>query len=800
MIVSLKWLKEYIDLEGVSTEEIVEKLTTSGSEVDEVIDKTSEFENIVVGLVESVVKHPNADKLSLCKVSDGAETFSVVCGAPNVAAGQKIPFAKVGAIIPNGKFKIKSAKIRGEKSFGMICAEDELGLGDDHSGIMVLEENTIVGHPISKALKLDDVILDIAITPNRADSLSHIGLARDLAALFNTKIKYPNTKIDHKLSSKNNFAEVIIDNTDRCPRYSAIVVNNINVKESPEWLKDKLISIGLRPINNIVDVTNFVLHEMGQPLHAFDLHKLEEHKIIVKNSTDNFEFVTLDSKKRSMLPTDLMICDGIKPVAIAGVMGGENSEVTDKTTSLLIESAYFDPSSVRKTAKHLSLSSDASYRFERGTDPNGTLKAAIRAANLIVEISGGEIITDFIDVYPNPIEPKTVSVRFSRVNKILGFSISKIEIEKIFTGLEFEILKSDDEEISVSIPTFRHDIEREIDLIEEVVRIYGFDQVPPIDKLSISLIPKIDQSSFEDSLRNNLTALGFNEVVSNSLISDEKTINYDTSIKVLNPQSLEMSILRTSLIPGMLLNLSRNLKIKENNLRFFEIGDVFALFNKEIKSFDDFEENENLIIAMCGNKNSDEWYQKESYYDFHDLAGVLDNLFFNSGISGNLSEIVSEDENEIFEYSSTKVLKGENIAVSGKVKSSLLDKYEISNNVYIAEIKVDLLKKYSKDTKRYLPLLKFPKVYRDFGFILDKKISYNEVVKTINESSSDLLKKVNLFDIFISESIGSDKKSFAFQLEYYNDSRTLREDEIDKEFWKTIDSVKTKLNAELRGK
>ncbi len=293
MIVSLKWLKEYIDLEGITTEEIVDKLTTSGSEVDEVIDKTSEFENIIVGLVESVEKHPNADKLSLCKVSDGNESYSVVCGAPNVAAGQKVPFAKVGAIIPNGKFEIKSAKIRGEKSYGMICAEDELGLGDDHSGIMVLDENAIIGDPLSKALKLDDIILDVAITPNRADSLSHIGLARDLAALFNIKIKYPNTEIEHTISHKNQYAEIIIENIESCPRYSAIVIKDTVVKESPEWLKDKLISIGLRPINNIVDVTNFVLHEMGQPLHAFDLSKLEKSKIIVKNESDEFEFVTL---------------------------------------------------------------------------------------------------------------------------------------------------------------------------------------------------------------------------------------------------------------------------------------------------------------------------------------------------------------------------------------------------------------------------------------------------------------------------------------------------------------------------
>lgn len=799
MIISLKWLKEYINLDGISTEEIVDKLTTSGSEVDEVIDKVTDFNNIVVGEVQSVEKHQNADKLSVCKVFDGNEVFNVVCGAPNVAAGQKVPFAKVGAIIPNGKFEIKKAKIRGERSFGMICAEDELGLSEDHSGIMVLNENSTVGEPISKTLKLDDIILDIAITPNRADSLSHIGIARDLAALFNTKIIYPDTEIEYSVSDKNENAQVIIENTSSCPRYSAVVVKNITVQESPEWLKEKLISIGLRPINNIVDVTNFVLHEMGQPLHAFDLNQLELNKIVIKDSEDKAEFTTLDSKKRSMLQTDLMICDGVKPVAIAGVMGGENSEVTTKTTDILIESAYFNPSSVRKTAKHLSLSTDASYRFERGTNPNGTIQAAVRAAKLIIDTCGGEIIREFIDVYPEKIIPKTVSVRFKRINKILGFAIEKSVIEKIFLGLEFDIISSTDEDITVSIPTFRHDIEREIDLVEEIVRIYGFDNVPPIDKLSISLIPKVDQTSFEDSLRNVLSTLGFNEVISNSLVSDEKTIAYDESIKVLNPQSAEMSRLRTSLIPGMLLNISRNLKIKENNLRFFEIGDVFRLLNKDINSFNDFNENENLIIALCGNSINDEWYQKELETDFYDLAGTLNNLFSKLGFSDLIDEKVNEKGNDHFDFSIDKIISGKILGTGGKVSKNLLQKFEINKDVFLFELNIEPIKQLLREDIKYKALLKYPKVYRDFGFILDKKISYNEVVKTINESSSDLLKKVKLFDIFESETMGAGKKSLAFQLEYYNESRTLRDDEIDQEFWKTIETVKSKLNAELRG-
>jgi phenylalanyl-tRNA synthetase beta chain len=795
LIISLKWLKEYIDLDGISADEIVEKLTTSGSEVDEVVDQSAEFENIVIGRIESVAKHPDADRLSICKVSDGTDIFNVVCGAPNVAAGQNVPFAKVGAIIPNGKFEIKNAKIRGEKSFGMICAEDELGISDNHDGIMVLDDELNVGDSFSNALNYNDVILDIAITPNRADSLSHIGIARDLAAIFNRKMNYPEIVSDFRVFDKNEYAEVIIENEIGCPRYSAVVVKDIVVKESPEWLKEKLISIGSRPINNIVDVTNFVLHEMGQPLHAFDLDLLGKKKIVVKNNSGEVKFTTLDSKERSMLPTDLMICDGEKSVAIAGVMGGENSEVSNDTTNILIESAYFDPSVVRKTAKHLGLSTDASYRFERGTNPNGTLEAAIRAAQIIKETTGGEIIKDVIDVYPNVIETKNVSVRFSRIEKILGFSIDEEKVVDILTGLEFKIENKNEMSLTVSVPTFRHDIEREIDLIEEIVRIYGFDGIPPIERISVALKKQMDEAEFEDDIRNQLTSIGFNEVISNSLISDDKTINYAQSIKVLNPQSTEMSRLRTSLIPGMLLNISRNLKVKESNLRFFEIGEVFSKNSEKLSSFEDFEENENLIIAVCGNKQNTEWYQKEAEFDYYDLMGAVKSILSTLRVRDDFSE----SSNDEFEYFVESRLNKKLLGKGGKVNNELLDKFEISKDVYLFEINLEKLKSSTNNSSSYKSLLKYPKVYRDFGFILDKKISYNVVVKTIKDSSSKLLKNVNLFDIFESESLGADKKSLAFQLEYYDNDRTLRDEEIDAEFWKTIETVKTKLNAELRG-
>ncbi|MFZ1290600.1 MAG: phenylalanine--tRNA ligase subunit beta [Melioribacteraceae bacterium] len=798
MIVSLNWLKDYIDLDGISVAEIVDKLTTSGSEVEEVLDKSSDFKNIIVAKVEEVKKHPNADKLSVCKVNDGNKIYDVVCGAPNVKAGQTVAFAKVGAIIQNGNFEIKEAKIRGEKSSGMICAEDELGLSEDHSGIMVLDENLKIGEPLAKALNMDDVILEVAITPNRSDELSHIGLVRDLSAIFNKELKLPKIQTEFKVVEKNKFAEIEIENLQACPRYSGIVVKKVKVGESPNWLKDKLNKIGLRPINNIVDITNFVLHEVGQPIHAFDLDKISGSKIIVKNFIGEGKFTTLDSKERNMLPSDLMICDAEKPIAIAGVMGGENSEVTLETKNILIESAYFNPSSVRKTAKHLGLSSDASYRFERGIDPNGTLFAGLRTAELIQQIAGGEIISEVIDIYPNKIEEKILSVRFSRIEKILGFKISQEKIKSILTGLKFEITNQSEEKIEVKIPTFRNDIEREIDLIEEIVRIFGLDEIPPVQKISLSLEKKIDETEFENLIKNKLVALEFNEVISNSLLSDEKIIGNTNPIKVLNPQSTEMSTLRTSLLPGILLNISRNIKVKETNLRFFEIGEIFFTNNNAINNFEDFEENQNLILAISGESINSAWYQKSQNFDFYDLIGFNDKILSSLNLSGNFEKVFDCDKN-IFEFGFTQKINNKIVGFGGKVNQSVLEKFDIGKDVFVVEYNLSEIRNLDRLLKKNIPLLKYPKVYRDFSFILDKKITYFEVLSTIKESSSNLLKNVNLFDIFESESIGWDKKSLAFQLEYFEETRTLREEEIDADFWKTIEAVKTKFNAELRG-
>lgn len=799
MKISLNWLKDYIDLSGISINEIIEKITFAGLEVEEVIDQSKNFENIIVGYVKESKKHPNANKLSLCIVNDGEKDFNVVCGAPNVAAGQKVPFAKVGAIIPNGNFKIEKAKIRGEVSEGMICSEKELGISDNHEGIMVLDSSLKEGMNFSDAMNLNDVIMEINITPNRADALSHIGVARDLAAIFNRELKYPEIVLNESKKKSSEIASVEIRDAKNCPRYVGKVVTNVEIKESPEWLKRKLKSIGLRPINNVVDVTNFILYEIGQPLHAFDLDKLNERKIVVRTANEGEKFVTLDSKERNLKPTDLMICDAARSVAIAGVMGGENSEVTNSTKNVLIESAYFNPSSIRKTAKHLALSTDASYRFERGTDYNITVWAARRAAQLIQETAGGEIASGEIDAYPNPIPQRKTFVRFERITKILGYKIDENEVERILIKLGFEITSKDQNKIELNIPSYRNDVEREIDIIEEVARIYGYNNIPEVNKISITLEEKVDHSQFDDNARNIFNALGFYEILTNSMLSESIAKQFGNAIAVLNPQSSEMSHIRASLLPGMLQTISNNLKVNEKDLQLFEIGKIFTQINEQIKSFDDFKEEEYLLAAITGKTSRAVWYEKEREYDFYDLTGFTKS-FLNKTLPGVSFQFTkSNEEKAYYEFHLQIVADNKVIGRLGKVKNEIADQFDVNQNVYVVEINLDQLKQIEIPKKRFEELLKFPKVYRDFAFVLDQEIESEEVIKLIKESASNLLHNVNLFDIFQSESLGKGKKSLAFQLEYYDTQKTLTEEEVEKDFRKLINIIETKFNAQLRG-
>lgn len=799
MKISLNWLSDYIEFDDLSTEEIAEIITKAGLEVDEIIDNKKVYKNFVVGFVKETKKHPNADKLTVCVVNDGTEDFTVVCGAPNVQTGQKIAFAKVGAIIPNGQFEIKKAKIRGEVSTGMICSESELGISDNHEGILVLDSSLKEGTDLAKAIGLDDVTFEIDLTPNRADALSHIGIARDLAASLNRPFKLPELNLQEINEESSVYAKVSIEDEEGCPRYIGKVVRNVTVKESPEWLKKKLTSIGLRPINNIVDVTNYVLHEIGQPLHAFDLDLLEGNEIVVRQAGDQKKFVTLDSKERELVTTDLMICDGNKPVAFAGIMGGENSEVTSNTKNILIESAYFNPSRIRKTAKRIGLSTDASYRFERGTDIEITIWAARRAAQLIGEIADGNVCIGELDVYPKKYQPKIVGLRFDRLNKIMGFTIEKKKVTDIIKNLGIKVTSETEEKLTAEIPAFRPDIEREIDLIEEVARINGYDNVPEIDDIKVVLEKNVDQSKYVDNLRDKLVGLGFNEIITNSLLNNERNIPFGKPISLMNPQSKEMSHLRTSLMPGALQTISNNLKVREQNLSLFEIGHTFENIGKnEVKSFDDISEKEMLLMIMTGKFNEDEWYAKSTDVSIFNLKGTVEELLHKLEV---LPSVKTEYGKEVKGLKNTLVYSYKNVDICkiGQVEENLLKEYDIEQDVFAAEINIDELKKIEIKEKVFTQLLKYPKVIRDCAFVLDNKINNFEVEKTIKESSSKLLKNIKLFDIFESDSLGEGKKSLAFQLEYYDSSRTLTEEEVEKDFWNAIETVKRKLNAQLRG-
>lgn len=800
MKLSLNWLKEYVDLTGITVDEIVSNLTMSGLEVEDVIDQLKIYEKFVVGLVKETEKHPNADKLTVCKVFDGKNDLQVICGAPNVKAGQKVVFAPIGTFIPNGEFEIKKAKIRGVESLGMICAEDELNLSDDHSGIMVLDENFNAGEKISEVLNLNDTILEIAITPNRPDALSHIGVARDLAAIFNREFKVPELSLNETGPSINDLVAVEVLDSDNCPRYFAKVVTDVEIKESPLWLKNRLEKIGLRPINNVVDVTNFILHEVGQPLHAFDLDQLSKKKIIVKSTNTETKFTTLDLKERKLLPGTLMICDGEKEVAIAGVMGGENSEITSSTKNILIESAYFNPSSIRKTSKSLGLSTDSSYRFERGTDPNITKFAAERAAQLISEISGGKVAKGIIDVYPNVIPPKEVELRFSRTSKILGYDINHEKIKNILSKLGMGLKVINEDKILLSVPTFRPDIEREIDIIEEIARINGYDNIPTVSKINITLEKKHDETDFDEKVRVVASSLGFFEMINNPLQSQSEASLTGSAIKISNPLSADMEYLRTSLLSGALLTISKNLRQGVKDLKLFEIGNVFNKLSKEtITSFDDISEKQSLIFILSGLDTVKTWQTDEKKVDIYKLKGYVNSFISKIALDNVLIDSYYSSANEIYAYYLTKSFKDKVIGIGGKVNSDVLRKFDISQDIYCFEFDLDLLKSIQSKSKQYIEPLKFPKVVRDFAFVMDKSVKYLDLRNFILNNSSDLLKEVELFDIFESDSLGKDKKSLAFTLQFYDESRTLTEQEVEKDFSNLITLITKEFNAKLRG-
>lgn len=801
-------MKNYIDID-VKPEEIKEKLTMLGFEVENVEYLGEKFKNFYVGEVLEVNKHPNADKLTVCKVNLGKDIFQIICGAPNVAVGQKVPVALVGAVIPRNQhdpegkpFVLTKAKIRGVDSYGMICSEYELGLGDDKEGIMVLEPDAKIGQPLAEYFGLDDIIYDVSVTPNRPDCLSHIGIARELALAFGLKLKKPEVKVNESDRKISDYASVEIVDVENCPRYSTRVVLNVKVGPSPKWLQNYLKSVGLRPINNIVDITNFVLYEIGHPLHAFDYDKLAGHKIIVRRAQGGEAFITLDGKVRTLRNDTLMICDAEKPVAIAGVMGGQNSEITEQTRNVLIESAYFNPINIRRTSKYLGLSTDASYRFERGADPNALIWALDRAAQLMAEIAGGEVLKGVIDIYPVKIEPKIISLRFSRLNSIIGFEIPKDEVVKIIEGLELEILKHSVDGLTVRVPTFRPDLEREIDLIEEVARVYGYDKIP--DKMnSVIYFPTEEiKPDFHELVRERLIGAGFKEIVTNSMLDEGKASIFGNNfVKVLNPISREMSALRTSLIPSALDVVRRNFGYGVKDLKLFEIGKVFRTATDEDEKprfVGNYIEEERILILMTGKAEPISYDIKDRNFDIFDLKGEIERLF-RAIFLENYRFIYYSNGDKIAELKIDVEIGGKYAGRLVKASDEILRKFDIEADVYIAEIDFGLMCESSRiEQRHYEELPKFPSVYRDLAFVVDENLPVGEVEKAIKEKMGEVLKSIRLFDIYRGDKIGAGKKSVAFSLEILSSHKTLTDEEVNGIIQSVIRHMEQKFGAKLR--
>lgn len=799
MNISYTWLKDYINID-LPADEVDNKLTLLGLEVDAVEHIGSSLNGVVVGEVLECTQHPNADRLKVCQVNNGEETVQIICGASNVAAGQKVFVAKVGAELPikleNGKnLVIKKAKLRGEESKGMICAEDELGLGDDHEGIMVLDNSLEPGTPIHEVVELfEDTVFEIAITPNRPDATSHIGVARDLAAVTETPLNKPEIIVDTSPIEGEELDIQILD-TQKCHRFVGKLIKNVTIKESPSWLKNRLTAIGLRPINNVVDITNFVMFELGQPLHAYDYDQVGGKKIIVQSFDKETKFTTLDDVERKVPAGSLFICDGEKAVGIAGVMGGQNSEVSPETTNILLEAAYFDPSTTRKTAKTLALQTDASYRFERGIDPNLAPVAAQRAAELIAELGEGELIKGSMDVHPVVTQAITLELRTSFLNRMLGTTLATKEAADILSRLEFEILSSDENGLTCSVPTFRPDVEREIDLVEEVGRVMDFNTIPSPTHVDF-IIP--DPIPFHEKLlqRASKAAVmsGFKEIYTNSLLPQEKAVLYaaeDDLVSTLNPVSQEMTTLRPSMIHGFLQSAAYNFNRSAQTIRFFEIGHTFK--KTEVGNWvEGVTEEIKLFLGLGGTTGAEHWNQKPAPITSFELASATDSILTALGLTFEKSL----DDQGALVYKT----KGEEIAVLSSISNDLKKVYDLEHPVYVAEINLSTAEVLLEKTgeKGYTPVPKFPVFEFDLAVVVAADTPAASLMNTIKSKAGKLLTDINIFDVFEGESIGAGNKSIAFRLNFLDPNKTLNIKDVEPIIQKVLKVLDKEFSAKLR--
>ncbi|WP_203256956.1 phenylalanine--tRNA ligase subunit beta [Hyunsoonleella ulvae] len=809
MKISYNWLRQFINIEW-TPEQTSEILTDLGLEVEGLEKYQSVkggLEGVVVGKVLTCKKHPNADKLKITTVDLGADApVQIVCGAPNVAAGQKVPVATVGTTLyaKDGEaWKIKKGKIRGEESLGMICAEDELGLGESHDGIMVLDETLNVGTPAADIFEIEnDTVFEIGLTPNRADAMSHYGTARDLkAGLLQKEVKVELiTPSVSAFNVENRTLKMDVDVIDKAlaHRYCGVTISGIKVTESPQWLQHKLKAIGLSPINNIVDVTNYVLHELGQPLHAFDANKIEGDKIEVKTLKQGTKFITLDGVERELHEEDLMICDAEKPICIAGVFGGLDSGVNEKTKSIFLESAYFNPVSVRKTAKRHGLNTDASFRFERGIDPNITEYALKRAALLIQELAGGDITSDIVDIYPKKIEDFQVRLSFENAKKIIGEEIPKETIKSILTSLDIKVNNVTETGLGLTVPAFRNDVQREADVIEEILRVYGYNNINISNKLnaSISSMSRFEDFKIQNTIGNQLAGQGFFEILSNSLTTPSyaalsKQLKTEHNIEMLNPLSNELSVLRQSLIFSGLEAISYNINRKRQDLKLFEFGKTYLNFSEQK------EEHKHLAIFATGSQDSESWNSNSKLKsDFFYLKGVVTAILSRLGVSRYNETPIKSD---LFSEGVSLNLGKIKLVDFGLVTKSVLKYFDVSQEVVCADFHWDAILDVIKRNKIIFKAIpKYPEVRRDFALLLDDNVTFESIHKIAKQTEKQLLKNINLFDVYQGKNLPKGKKSYAVGFTLLDENKTLNDKQIDKIMKKLQTNFEKQLGAELR--
>ncbi len=801
MKVSLNWLKDYVDIR-IGIKELIDLLTMAGLEIEQAISTGEGFEKIIVAEISSIRRHPNADRLSLVEVRPGKEKFSIVCGATNLRDGQKVPLALAGTRLPNG-VEIKRSKIRGETSEGMLCSEIELGLGQDATGIMILPPDLPLGVNLGEALGLKDTILDISITPNRPDCLCVIGVAREIAALTHQRVKYPALSLSDKGEEIHQKTSVTILDPDLCPRYVARMIEGVKIGPSPLWMRNRLEKVGIRSINNVVDVTNFVMMECGQPLHAFDFELLEEGRIVVRRAQKDEAFVTLDGVKRILDGEMLMICDGVKPVAIAGVMGGLNSEIKEDTKIVLLESAYFNPMGNRRTSKELGLETEAAFRFGRGVDYGGCLSAANRAVQLIQELAGGRVVEGVVDAYPAPIRPSPIRLSVQRIRQILGTEISAEQARAYLEDLELDVREEDEGILIVTPSSFRGDLEREIDLIEEIARMDGYEKIPltlpkgppsPEERsrkffLERKAVELLIQHSYHEVITYTFTSPTSWDFI--GLISEDPRRKH---LRILNPLAEDFSVLRTSLIPGLMDTARYNVSRKNSNLKIFELKKVF--FPQEGERLP--KEVKYLAGLAIGADQDPHWAFSPRPIDFYDVKGCVEDLLEALQIK-EIKFSKAEDIPYLHPGKASRVLCGKEVlGVLGEVHPQVLGHYEIHGKAHLFEIDFEQMVKWAGEGKRFRSLPKFPAVYRDLSLVVDDDLEVEKVGEAIWNFHQPFIDEVNLFDVYRGAPIPEGKKGVSYRIRYQANDRTLTDEEVNRYHEKVIFRLREIFQVELR--